>query len=143
MSGTFLIVRAVFYPDLAELLADGAAAAIEAAGRRWEAVEVPGAFEIPGAIAQIAPKADFAGYVALGCVLRGETTHYDYVCSESARGLMSLAVRDRLAIGYGVLTCDSRAQALVRARPSQGNKGAAAAKAALALVALRERFGPA
>ena len=138
--GAFLIVRATFYPDIAGLLTDGAAAALAAAGRRWETVEVPGAFEIPGAIAQAARGAGFAGYVALGCVIRGETTHYDYVCRESARGLMSLATRDRLAIGYGILTCETRAQAVARADPARGNKGAGAATAALAVAALGDRF---
>ncbi len=143
MSGTFLLVRSLFYPDLAEQLTRGAGAALEAAGRPWESVDVPGAFEIPGAIAQVARGADYAGYVALGCVIRGETTHYDYVCRESARGLMTLAVRDRLVIGYGILTCESRAQALERADPLRGNKGGAAAQAALAVAALRRRFPPA
>ena len=137
---TFLIVRAVFYRDVADMLTGGATAVLAASGRKWEVVEVPGAFEIPGAIAQSAQGEGFAGYIALGCVIRGETTHYDYICSESARGLMSLAVRDRLAIGYGILTCETRAQAVERADPQQGNKGADAANAALAVADLRSRF---
>ena len=137
---TFLIVRAVFYRDVADMLTGGATAVLAAAARTWEMVEVPGAFEIPGAIAQAARGEGFAGYIALGCVIRGETTHYDYICSESARGLMSLAVRDRLAIGYGILTCETQAQAVERADPQQGNKGADAANAALAVAELRSRF---
>ena len=137
---TFLIVRAVFYRDVADMLTGGATAVLAAFGRKWEVVEVPGAFEIPGAIAQSAQGEGFAGYIALGCVIRGETTHYDYICSESARGLMSLAVRDRLAIGYGILTCETRAQAIERADPQQGNKGADAANAALAVAELGSRF---
>ena len=140
ITGPFLIVRATFYPDIAGMLTDGATVALVAAGRQWDTVEVPGAFEIPGAIAQAARAGGFAGYVALGCVIRGETTHYDYICSESARGLMSLATRDRLAIGYGILTCETQAQAIARADPNQGNKGADAANAALALAALGDRF---
>lgn len=137
---TFLIVRAMFYRDVADMLTGGATAVLAASGRKWEVVDVPGAFEIPGAIAQAAQGEGFAGYIALGCVIRGETTHYDYICSESARGLMSLAVRDRLAIGYGILTCETRAQAVERADPEQGNKGADAAKAALAVAELRSSF---
>ncbi len=137
---TFLIVRSTFYPDIAGMLTDGATTALATAGRQWDTVEVPGAFEIPGAIAQAARGAGFAGYIALGCVIRGETTHYDYICSESAHGLMSLATRDRLAIGYGILTCETRAQAIERADPEQGNKGADAAAAALTLAALGNRF---
>ncbi len=137
---TFLIVRAAFYRDVADMLTGGATAALAASRQKWEVVEVPGAFEIPGAIAQAARREGFAGYIALGCVIRGETTHYDYICSESARGLMSLAVRDRLAIGYGILTCETRAQAVERADPQQGNKGADAANAALAVAELRSRF---
>ena len=136
----FLIVRSTFYADIAGMLTEGATTALAASGRAWDTVEVPGAFEIPGAIAQAARGAGFAGYIALGCVIRGETTHYDYICSESARGLMSLATRDRLAIGYGILTCETRAQAVERADPEQGNKGADAASAALALAALGDRF---
>ena len=137
---TFLIVRAMFYRDVADMLTGGATAVLAASERKWEVVEGPGAFEIPGAIAQAAQGEGFAGYIALGCVIRGETTHYDYICSESARGLMSLAVRDRLAIGYGILTCETRAQAVERADPQQGNKGADAANAALAVAELRSRF---
>ena len=111
------------------------------AGATAELVEVPGALEIPGAIVQAEiAEADFDGYVALGCVIRGETTHYDYVCTESARGLMELNLNGVIA-GNGILTVENRTQALKRAVDK--NKGADAANAALALIALRDRFGSA
>jgi len=144
MSGaqTVLIVEARFYEDIADELAAGAMAALEAAGMTVERIAVPGAFEIPAAIAMAeAGQRSFDGYVALGCVIRGETTHYDYVCGESARGLQTLAVERRLAIGYGILTTENRMQAWARADRSQGDKGAAAADACLQMMALRERFG--
>jgi 6,7-dimethyl-8-ribityllumazine synthase len=134
-----LIVAGTFYRDIADALIKGAKGAAEAAGATAELVEVPGALEIPGAIVQAEiAEADFDGYVALGCVIRGETTHYDYVCSESARGLMELNLNGVIA-GNGILTVENRAQALKRAVDK--NKGADAANAALALIALRDRFG--
>lgn len=136
-----LIVEARFYEDVADELAKGATQALEAAGATWERIAVPGAFEIPGAIAMAARSGKFDGYVALGLVVRGETTHYDYVCEESARGLMDLAVRERLAIGYGILTTENFMQAWERARVGRGNKGRAAVEAALAMVGYRRRFG--
>ncbi len=138
-----LIVEARFYEELADEMARGAEAALTSSGARFERLAVPGAFEIPGAIAFAAHAggADgFDGYVALGCVIRGETTHYDYVCQESARGLMDLSVRDGLAIGYGILTCENRDQAWARAAQDQGDKGRAAVEACLRMVALRRRF---
>ena len=142
-----LIVEARFYEDIADELARGAIAALEAAGATFERISVPGAFEIPGAIAMAArapdggPNGEYDGYVALGCVIRGETSHYDYVCGESARGLQDLAVRDGLAIGYGILTCENGEQAWERAKTDRKNKGADVAEACLAMVALRRRFG--
>ncbi|HLU91860.1 MAG TPA: 6,7-dimethyl-8-ribityllumazine synthase [Pedomonas sp.] len=136
-----LIVEARFYEDIADELAKGAIEALEAAGATWERIAVPGAFEIPGAIAMAAKSGKFDGYVALGLVVRGETTHYDYVCEESARGLMDLAVRERLAIGYGILTTENFPQAWERARVGRGNKGRAAVEAALAMVGYRRQFG--
>ena len=134
-----LIVAGTFYRDIADALIKGAKGAAEAAGATAELVEVPGALEIPGAIVQAEiAEADFDGYVALGCVIRGETTHYDYVCTESARGLMELNLNGVIA-GNGILTVENRAQALKRAVDK--NKGADAANAALALIALRDRFG--
>ncbi|GLK52173.1 6,7-dimethyl-8-ribityllumazine synthase [Maricaulis virginensis] len=136
-----LIVAGTFYRDIADALIKGAKGAAEVAGATAELVEVPGALEIPGAIVQAEiAEADFDGYVALGCVIRGETTHYDYVCTESARGLMELNLNGVIA-GNGILTVENRAQALKRAVDK--NKGADAANAALALIALRDRFGSA
>ena len=141
-----LLVEAPYYAHIAEDLRRGAERALAAAGATFESVTVPGAFEIAAAIA-IASRAgrDFDGFVALGCVIRGETTHYDHICAESARGLQDLAGREGLAIGYGILTCENEAQALVRASPG-GNgrdKGGEAARACLALVGLHRRFAPA
>ncbi|MCH8685457.1 6,7-dimethyl-8-ribityllumazine synthase [Pedomonas mirosovicensis] len=136
-----LIVEARFYEDIADELVKGATQALEAAGATWERIAVPGAFEIPGAIAMAAKSGKYDGYVALGLVVRGETTHYDYVCEESARGLMDLAVRERLAIGYGILTTENFVQAWERARVGRGNKGRAAVEAALTMVDYRRRFG--
>ena len=111
---------------------------LDAVGATWERIAVPGAFEIPGAIALAAGRYD--GFVALGCVIRGETTHYDYVCGESARGLMDLAVRERLAIGYGIVTVNNADQAWARAAIDRGDKGGDAAHACLAMVALGRRW---
>ena len=139
-SAPFLIVRANFYPDLADMLEAGATNVLADAGREWERLDVPGAFEIPGAIAIAALHGKFVAYIALGCVIRGETSHYDHICTESARGLMSLSVNHRLAIGNGILTCETRNQALERADPERGNKGADAARAALIMDELRGAF---
>ncbi len=142
-SPMILIVEARFYEELADEMGRGAEAALTASGARFERLAVPGTFEIPAVIAFAAragKAAGFDGYVALGCVIRGETTHYDYVCQESARGLMDLSVRDGLAIGYGILTCENRDQAWARAAVDQGDKGRAAVEACLRMVALRRRF---
>ena len=135
---TILIVEARFYDHLNDLLLAGARAAIEAAGHSHETITVPGALEIPGAVALAAERYD--GFVALGVVIRGETYHFEIVAGESARGLMALSM-DGLAIGNGILTVENEAQALARARPTEKDKGGEAAKAALAMLALRERFG--
>ncbi|MBI3504748.1 MAG: 6,7-dimethyl-8-ribityllumazine synthase [Proteobacteria bacterium] len=139
-----LIVEARFYADIADELAAGAIAAVEAVGGTVERVAVPGAFEIPGAIAMadmaghgVPGVLPYDGFVALGAVIRGETSHYDYVCGESARGLQDLAVRRGLAIGYGILTVENMDQAWARARRTEGDKGAGAAQAALAMVAYK------
>ena len=137
-----LLVEAPYYSHLAALLRDGAERAAEAAGATCETVSVPGAFEIPGAIALAAKTADrFDGFVALGCVIRGETTHYDYVCAESARGLQQLALRYGAAIGFGILTVENEAQALARARIDRKHKGGEAANACLAMIELKRHFG--
>lgn len=134
-----LLVAGTFYRDIADALIKGAKEAAAAAGAEADLVEVPGALEIPGAIVQAEiAEAGYDGYVALGCVIRGETTHYDYVCTESARGLMDLNLEGVIA-GNGILTVENRAQALKRAVDKK--KGADAANAALALIALRDRFG--
>ena len=137
-----LIVEARFYEEIADELARGAIAALDAAGAAHDRVSVPGAFEIPAAIALAgrSPEGGYDGYVALGCVIRGETSHYDYVCVESARALQDLATRDGLAIGYGILTCETGEQAWERAKVDRKNKGRDAAEACLAMVALKRRF---
>ena len=142
MSGHFLIVEARFYPALADAQADGAIFALEAAGCSYERVSVPGALEIPVAIA-LAHSSDrhFDGYVALGCIIRGETSHYDTVCNESARGLMDLALAENMAIGNGILTVENEAQAWARADPARKDKGGDAARAAIAMASMRREFG--
>jgi 6,7-dimethyl-8-ribityllumazine synthase len=133
-----LIAEARFYAHLNDLLLEGAKAAL--AGHEVEIVTVPGALEVPGAIAMAAERGDFEAYVALGVVIRGETWHFEIVAGESARALMALTL-DGLAIGNGILTVENEAQALARARPDDKDKGGEAAKAALAMLALKERFG--
>lgn len=128
-----LILEARFYGELCDELARGAIAAIESAGATWERMAVPGALEIPGAIAMAAATKRYDGYVALGCVLRGETSHYDIVSNESARGLMDLTMKG-LAIGNGILTCETKAQAWARARVAEMDNGGSAADAALAMI---------
>lgn len=137
-----LIVESRYYADIADALIEGAEAEIRRSGATSERVVVPGAFEIPGAIALAAAKKGkgYDGFVALGCVIRGETTHYDYVCGESARGLMDLAIYKKLAIGYGIVTVDNVEQARARAFTNRGDKGGDAAHACLAMVALRRRW---
>ena len=135
-----LIVEARFYAPLNDLLLAGARAAIEAAGHVHETIIVPGALEVPGAIALAAESGRYEAFVALGVVIRGETWHFEIVAGESARALMALTL-DGLAIGNGILTVENEAQALARARPEEKDKGGEAAKAALAMLALQERFG--
>jgi 6,7-dimethyl-8-ribityllumazine synthase len=136
----FLIVEARFYDHLNDMLVEGARAALKAAGHKVEVLTVPGALEIPGAISLAENSGDYAGYVGIGVVIRGETYHFEIVAGESARGILALTM-DGLAIGNGVLTVENEAQALVRADPNQKDKGGEAAKAALALYELKERFG--
>ena len=135
----FLIVEARFYAHLNDLLLEGARAALEEAGHSHETITVPGALEVPAAIVLAAESGRYEGFVALGVVIRGETYHFEVVSNESARGLMALAL-DGLAIGNGILTVEDEAQALARARPAEKDKGGEAAKAAIAMLALRERF---
>lgn len=136
-----LVVVAPFYRDIADDLLAGARAALEDARATHETVEVPGALEIPTAIRLAARSGDFEGFVALGCVIRGETTHYETVCNDSSRGLTLLGL-DGLCIGNGILTVENHDQAAVRADPAGQNKGGGAADAALHLIALARRFAP-
>lgn len=135
----FLIVEARFYDRFNDMLVAAARAELEAEGHRVEVSTVPGALEIPGAIALAAESGRYDAFVAIGVVIRGETYHFEIVAGESARGIMALTM-DGLAIGNGILTVENEEQALVRADPSHKNKGGEAAKAALALLTLRKRF---
>lgn len=135
----FLIVEARFYDHLNDLLIEGATAALKDAGHRVEVLTVPGALEIPGAVALAAESGRYDGFVAIGVVIRGETYHFEVVSNESARGLMALAL-DGIPIGNGILTVENEAQALTRAKKDEKDKGGEAAKAALAMLALKERF---
>jgi 6,7-dimethyl-8-ribityllumazine synthase len=135
----FLIVEARFYAHLNDMLIAGAKGALEAAGHDVEVLTVPGALEVPGAVAAAAESGRYDGFVALGVVIRGETYHFEIVAGESARGIMALTM-DGIAIGNGILTTENEAQAIYRADPAQGNKGAGAAEAAMALLTLQERF---
>jgi 6,7-dimethyl-8-ribityllumazine synthase len=138
---TILLVEARFYPHLNDRLLAGARSAIEVAGHKHETLSVPGALELPGAIALAARSGRFCAFVALGVVIRGETYHFEIVAEESARALMQLTLQG-FAIGNGILTVENEAQAIERADPTQGDKGGHAARAALALYDLREKYGP-
>ncbi|MDJ0948727.1 MAG: 6,7-dimethyl-8-ribityllumazine synthase [Alphaproteobacteria bacterium] len=142
-----LVIDARFYEDIADELVRGATAALEEAEVLHERVSVPGTFEIPAAVRYAIRSRDFHstgrrfdGYVALGCVIRGETSHYDYVCTESARGLQSLALEYTLAMGYGILTVENEEQAWERASVDKRDKGGAAAKTCLGMIELKRRF---
>jgi len=136
----FLIVEARFYAHLNDLLLQGARAALEEAGHTHETITVPGALEIPAALALAAETGRYDGFVALGVVIRGETYHFEVVSNESARGLMALTL-DGIPIGNGILTVENEAQALTRAKPDEKNKGGEAAKAAIAMLELKAHFG--
>jgi len=135
-----LLVISPYYRGVADMMQRGAEAAAEQAEATLDRIFVPGAFEIPAAIAHASKANQYDGFVALGCVVRGETSHYDYVCGESARGLMNLSTFEGLAIGYGILTVENMEQAEVRADPARGDKGGEAVKAALSMVAIKRRF---
>jgi 6,7-dimethyl-8-ribityllumazine synthase len=135
-----LLVVSPYYRGVADMMGRGAEAVAEQAEATVDRIFVPGTFEIPAAISLAAKANLYDGFVALGCVVRGETSHYDYVCGESARGLMHLATVDGLAIGYGILTVENLEQAEVRADPARGDKGGEAVKAALSMVAIKRRF---
>ena len=136
-----LIIEARYYESISEDLLQGAIAKLQASNAEVVKVNVPGALEIPHVISY-AEKANsgYDGYVALGCVIRGETTHYDYVCGESARALMDLAVDYQLAIGNGIITVENEAQAIARSKPDQKDKGGFAASACLRMIQLREEL---
>ena len=136
-----LLVVAPYYQDISEMLINGATSAIYGAEQTAEMITVPGALEIPGAIAMAAKNGHYSGYVALGCVIRGETTHYEIVSNESARALQTLAIDKRLAIGNGILTVENMPQALERANTTQGNKGGEAAQACMRMQHIRQIFG--
>ena len=138
---TILLVEARFYPRLNDMLLEGARAAIEAAGHKHETLTVPGALELPGAIALAARSGRFCAFVALGVVIRGETWHFEIVSNESARGIMDLTLQG-YAIGNAILTVENEEQAQERADLRRGDKGGHAAKAALALYELREKYAP-
>lgn len=137
-----LIIEARFYNDISNMLLEGALEEIKQNGYHYQIVNVLGAFEIPAAIAFAAQNGHYDGYLALGCVIRGETSHYDYVCLESARGLNDLACRKMLAIGYGIITVENKKQAIVRADIKQKNKGGFAAKACINMIKIKDQFKP-
>jgi 6,7-dimethyl-8-ribityllumazine synthase len=136
-----LVVEARFYAHIADALLQGATEVLKEAGVAYDVITVPGALEIPPAIAIAAERGNYDGAVALGCVIQGETFHFDIVAMQSARALIDLSVALKLPAGNGILTVDNEAQALARANPSAGNKGGEAAKAALALVKLKRDMG--
>ena len=137
---TILIVHSPYYTHIDAMLVAGARAAIEAAGFTAELMAVPGALEIPTAVAMAVASKKYAGFVATGCVLRGETSHYDIVSNESARGLQQLGVEKLAAIGNAILTCETEEQAILRADPNQGNKGGEAANACIRLLQIRDQL---
>jgi 6,7-dimethyl-8-ribityllumazine synthase len=139
MMARLLIVEARFYEHLNDMLIAGARTALETAGHEAELLTVPGALEVPGAIAAAAESGRYEGFVALGVVIRGETYHFEIVAGESSRGIMALTM-DGIAIGNGILTVENEAQAIVRADPAQLDKGGAAAEAAMALLEVQEKF---
>lgn len=146
MTPLVLVVEARFYAHISDGLLEGASAALEKAGARFDKIIVPGALEIPTAIALAAKAGEqggkaYDGYVALGCVIRGETFHFEIVATESARALMDLGIGQGLAIGNGILTVESEQQALSRVARDGGDKGGDAARACLALINLRARLG--
>jgi 6,7-dimethyl-8-ribityllumazine synthase len=142
-----MIVESPYYDEIAAALLEGATAVLDAAGARYDRFQVAGSFEIPAAIRfavnamrQHADAVRYDGFIGLGCVIRGETSHYDYVCQESARALQDLAVQEALAIGYGILTVENRDQALARARPDRHDRGGHAARACLGMIELKRHF---
>ncbi|NQV61225.1 MAG: 6,7-dimethyl-8-ribityllumazine synthase [Alphaproteobacteria bacterium] len=143
-----LVIEARYYEQISDELAKGALAALDAAGATCDRLAVPGAFEIPAAIRMnikamelVGGRRRYDGYVALGCVIRGETSHYDYVCGECARGLMDLTLEFSIAVGFGVLTVENEAQAWARASVDQADKGGVVTRAALRMIEVKREFG--
>ena len=140
-----LLVVAPYYVDITEQLVTGAVRELEQVGATWERVDVAGAFEIPAAIGiahhSRGSRRGFDGYVGLGCVIRGETSHYDHICAETARAIQDLAISQHMAIGFGILTCENGEQARVRAAVDKRNKGGEAARACLSILELKQSFG--
>ena len=134
-----LIITSRFYPEISSSLEYESIKAIKEHGYNYKILNVPGAFEVPAAISYAAKNSKYIGYVALGCVIRGETSHYDYVCSESARALMQLSI-EGLSIGYGILTCENKDQALLRAKSDGLNKGRASTLACLRMIELKKEI---
>tara|TARA_B100000686_G_C16557407_1_gene845936 strand:+ start:279 stop:734 length:456 start_codon:yes stop_codon:yes gene_type:complete len=143
---SILIVEARFYTDVADQLVEGAVHCLESSGISYERIDVPGVFEIPAAVGMAIHSfgagfgANYLGFVALGCVIRGETTHYDYVCGESARALMDLTTEHSLALGFGILTCENITQARIRADIKKKNKGGEAARACLRMIEVKQQY---
>ncbi|MEZ5938960.1 MAG: 6,7-dimethyl-8-ribityllumazine synthase [Hyphomonadaceae bacterium] len=135
-----LIVTSRYYAHISSELEAGVAAALDEAGAAYDFLEVPGAFEVPGAISMAAEDAVYDGFVALGCVIRGETSHYDHICNEVARALMDMSLQG-IPIGFGVLTVENEAQALARADRNKKNKGKEVAAAVVRMVELSRQFG--
>ena len=137
-----LLIEADFYPHIANLLRSGAKSFLEEAGVEYDILSVPGALELPSALAFVLQKdpTPYDAFVVLGCVIRGETSHYDIVCSESARGVYDLVLKHSLALGNGILTVENEKQALDRANPAQKNKGGDAARAALHMLSLKKKY---
>jgi 6,7-dimethyl-8-ribityllumazine synthase len=135
-----LIIQANYYTHISQMLLNGAVAELEKQGYKYEIIDVLGALEIPAAVAFANETDNYSGFVALGCVIRGETSHYDIVAGESANGLARLAMKKKLAIGNGILTTENEEQAIVRANPNQKDKGGFAAKACIEMIKLKKKF---
>ncbi|MBT5574673.1 6,7-dimethyl-8-ribityllumazine synthase [Alphaproteobacteria bacterium] len=140
MDKKFLIIEARFYDDILDALVEGAVEQLNSHNIEYDRLEVPGALEIPGAVAIAADSGLYSGFIALGCVIRGETSHYDTVSNESANGLMNLSIERRLAIGNGIITVENQEQAWARAKISEKDKGGGAALAAINMLNIKERF---
>jgi 6,7-dimethyl-8-ribityllumazine synthase len=140
MTKHVLIVDGRFYEDIADELVSGAEAELKAHNITFDHMSVPGAFEIPSVISMAITSEKYDGYIALGCVIRGETTHYDYVCGQTARALQQLAIECHAAIGNGILTVENKEQAMVRASVAKGNKGKMAANACIAMMGVKEEL---